>query len=123
MSAFLLVDWPHLADDLLRFLLATLFILGAYHGARSWTVAHPAEARWWVALKTLGMCACVALMAGSTLGTHTEDEGNYRVSVVDFVPTEAERLEHGLFIFGLLGVPAVLGAWWADRQTPPAPDA
>lgn len=64
----------------------------------------------------------LAFLAWGAYGTHTENEDFLMGggdTVVDFVPSNKERNEHGLFLFTVLLIPMLLGVsdGFNDRPT------
>jgi len=62
-------------------------------------------------LWAIGVSGFIALMCWSSYGTHTEGDpvpGGLE-TVVDFVPTYAERNKHGIFIFVAIGLTSLVG--------------
>ena len=60
------------------------------------------------------VCGIIAVIAGHQLGTHKEDEDPVLgggETIVDYVPTADERVQHGLVVFFCLCIPALYGTY------------
>ena len=92
-------------------LFAILIACGVYMGGKVISEQYKSKLKSYLAV--FGIAALLAFFSYSDFGTHVEDEdpvfGGGQV-VVDFSPTDAERLKHGVSTFVLLAVLLSMGA-------------
>jgi hypothetical protein len=84
--------------------------------AKSFIEVSRVEETWLSELKhyliCIGACGAIAAVAGDRLGTHTEDDDPYFGGgevVVDYEPTDDQRVRHGLIVFFCALIPALHG--------------
>jgi heme/copper-type cytochrome/quinol oxidase subunit 4 len=94
---------------LIRFFIIFLAFAVARHFAKESKRAH-----WKVYLLTFVIIIGLALLSSYTLGTHIEDSDPLYgggETVTDYESTYEQRIKHGIFIFTVLIIPALIGSY------------
>jgi hypothetical protein len=99
---------PVFSDLLKAYFIAMVWWVGKYSAANS-TSIQPL-----VYGKTILFCAFLAFIAYGTMGTHMENADPLfggGDEIIDFVPTDTERLEYAWRAFFVLVIPALCGVY------------
>jgi hypothetical protein len=99
-----------------KYLLAFFGVWATHHFSKSFIEVSRVRDTWQSELKHyligIGFCGVIASGAGYELGTHREDAdpvfGGGEI-VVDYNPTDDQRIRHGLVFFFGLCIPALFG--------------